>query len=202
MITSLPPQSARPTKPSRPVADPQVAKSSTMASDYRLLGLRPREARIEVIREAVHQAASQVQVDEAARNLGSFDKNGSEVAADDNEQRLTQIAVAGYRLLDPRRRRTLFERVQLLMWTEEELDASCKSMWTHRPVTPKVTIALKPNHRNPAATPVSAVDENKVALELFRSIRQHDRRATAIWIGLAGLTISLTITLALFAYFA
>ena len=201
MISTLPPQSTRPVKPSRPIAGPKAAKSNAMASDYRLLGLRPREARVEVIREAVHQAASQVQVDDAARTLGSVGHSGSDAAPDESEQRLTQIAVAGYRLLDPRRRRTLFERVQLLMWTEEELDASCKSMWASRPVAPKVTIALKPN-RKMVHEPVINADENQVALELFRSIRKNDRRATAIWIGLAGLTISLATTLALFAYFA
>lgn len=200
MITTVPSQPTRSAKPPRPNAILNATKSNSMASDYRLLGLRPREARVEVIREAVHQAASQVQVDDAARALGSIDNNGSDFAADESEQRLTQIAVAGYRLLDPRRRRTLFERVQLLMWTEEELDANCKSMWANRPVAPKVTIALKPNRIK--AMPVSNADESQVALELFRSIRQHDRRATAIWIGLAGLTVSLAITLALFAYFA
>ena len=200
MITTLPPQSARPAKASKPAAGLNATISSVTASDYRLLGLRPREARVEVIREAVQQAASQIQVDDAARTLGSIDNTSIASVEDESEQRLTQVAVAGYRLLDPRRRRTLFERVQLLMWTEEELDASCKSMWANRPVAPTVTIALKPNRIK--AVPVTSTDENQVALELFRSIRQHDRRATAIWIGLAGLTVSLAITLALFAYFA
>lgn len=171
-----------------------------MASDYRLLGLRPREARVEVIREAVQQAASQAQLDDAARTLGDVDNGGDEGALGESQQRLAQIAIAGYRLLDPRRRRTLFERVQLLMFTEEELDASLKSMWAVQPAAPKVTIAIKPTRR--PATTVSNADENQVALELFRSLRQRDRRALALWIGLAGLTASLAITLALFAYFA
>ncbi len=74
-------------------------------------------------------------------------------------------------------------------------------MWANRPVPPKVTIALKP-HRRVASSAVSNADENQVALELFRNIRQRDRRALALWIGLAGLTVSLAVTLAIFAYFA
>ena len=165
MITTLPPQPTRPARSCRTAAALNGTVSSAQASDYRVLGLRPREARVEVIREAVHQAASQIQVDDAARTLGSIDDAATTNVDDESEQRLTQVAVAGYRLLDPRRRRTLFERVQLLMWTEEELDASCKSMWAHRPVAPNVTIALKPNRIK--AVPVTSTDENQVALELF-----------------------------------
>lgn len=214
MITTLPPQTARPPKPSKSLAELDTkTASAALAPDYRLLGLRPREARVEVIREAVHSAASQVQLEHAASSLGQTNASSAESIGSD-EQRLSQIAVAGYRLLDPRRRRTLFERVQLLITSEEDLDTTLKAMWASRPVAPpKVRIALKSSaksSRRSLATSQGATsqgatsddDENQVALELFRDMRKHDRRALALWIGLASLTLSLATTLALFAYFA
>lgn len=209
MITTLPPQTARPPKPSKSLAELDTKTSSAaLAPDYRLLGLRPREARVEVIREAVHSAASQVQLENAASSLGQTDATSTESIGSD-EQRLSQIAVAGYRLLDPRRRRTLFERVQLLITSEEEFDTTLKTMWASRPVAPpKVRIALKSSakssRRSLATSQDTTIqdDENQVALELFRDMRKHDRRALALWIGLASLTLSLATTLALFAYFA
>ena len=196
MITTLPPQTSRPPKTTRSPAASQPA--TLLASDYRLLGLRPREARVEVIREAVQQASNQIQLDQAARILTSAESDESPA---ESQQRLAEVAIAGYRLLDPRRRRTLFERVQLLMWTEEELDATVKSMWTVQPEAPtKVKIALPPARR--AEREESSDDENLVALELFRNLRKRDRRALALWISLAGLTLSLVGALALFALFA
>ncbi len=87
---------------------------------------------MEVIREAVHQAASQLQSHDADSSNSRLNAP-AELLPVANEQRLSEIAVAGYRLLDPRRRRTLFERVQLLMWTEEELDVTLKSLWAIQP---------------------------------------------------------------------
>lgn len=208
MITTLPSQSARPAKPTKSALRSDAPATSILAPDYRLLGLRPREARVEVIREAVHQAASQVQLDNAARSLLEVDSAAAEPAED--EQRLSEIAVAGYRLLDPRRRRTLFERVQLLMWTEEELDANLTSLWSSQPeAPPRVKIALKPapqvrsaSAKADANADAAKDDENQVALELFRSLRQRDRRALALWVGLASLTISLAASLGLFAWLA
>ncbi len=209
MITTLPPQSARSAKPTKSATGLDKKAVAALAPDYRLLGLRPREARVEVIREAVHSAASQVQLENAARSLAQSEAIDSEQAVDgsasiDDEQRLSQIAVAGYRLLDPRRRRTLFERVQLLMTTEEELDATLKTMWASQPVAPpKVRIALKSaNQPSRQTSEPNRDDENQVALELFREMRQRDRRALALWIGIASLTVSLATSLAMFAYFA
>lgn len=212
MITSLPTQPSRPTRQPAATAssaaghDRSAARLST--SDYRLLGLRPREARVEVIRGAVQQAASQVQVEQAARTLEAGDAPGNQ--SGDDEQ-LTQIAVAGYRLLDPRRRRTLFERVQLLMCSEEELDTTVKSLWATQAseptAPPRVRIAInRPRRPTQAGSarpdPGQASNENQVALELFRNIRKRDRRAVALWIGLLSLTASLATALALFATFA
>ncbi len=203
MITTLPPQSARPAKPARTHSGPEPQAAPPLATDFHLLGLRPREARVEVIRQAVHQAASQAQLDSATELL--LKTEAPDTDSSEGEQRLTEIAVAGYRLLDPRRRKTLFERVQLLMWTEEELDTNVTSLWARQPeAPPKVTINLKSRAaRSTNAAPVGEAvveSENQVALELFRSMRERDRRATALWIGLAGLTVSLAVTLAVFAY--
>ncbi len=193
MITTLPPQSARPAKPETPSGLGHKS-NATAASDFRLLGLRPREARVEVIREAVHNAATQVQLDGLARGLENDQPESNE--AQDDSQRLAQIAIAGYRLLDPRRRRTLFERVQLLMWTEEELDTTIKSLWAGKPRSAsKVRIAINTQPRAVQSADTQPENEERVALEVFRSMRTRDRQALALWIGLASLTLSLTATL-------
>lgn len=164
-----------------------------------MLGLRPREARVEVIRQAVQEAANQVQLDTAAQH--SMEAEAPSAREQDDSQRLAQIAIAGYRLLDPRRRRTLFERVQLLMWTEEELDTTIKSLWAGKPEPPpRVKIAIKPPKSVAKTSEHNQESEQRVALEVFRTMRQQDRRALALWIGLASLTLSLTATLALFAW--
>jgi hypothetical protein len=136
------------------------------------------------------------------------------------DSRLAEVAVAGYRLLDPRRRRTLFERVQLLLWTEDDLDGVTGSLWevarTHDgslkanarpslPATARSTAATgTPTSSQPAAAkPVDAsaaprlepvtqlAEETQAALDAFRTLRRRDRRATALWISVAALAISL-----------
>lgn len=190
MITSLPPQPPRSTPP-KAVTGLTRNPTKQLAADYRLLGLRPREARVEVIRDAVHQAARSLHQPSSQEDRGE-------------DGQLTEIAVAGYRLLDPRRRRTLFERVQLLMWTEEELDVNVKSLWSAEvPKPPQLKIAIKPRRASgePSAE-IASDDENQVALELFKNLRKRDRRALALWIGVASITASLATALMLFAFFA
>lgn len=65
---------------------------------FRLLGLRSGESRVEVIRDAA-----------LAMSIGL----SRESQRDNSLQQRQEIAVATYRLLDPRRRRRLVERIQL-----------------------------------------------------------------------------------------
>lgn len=198
MVSSLTAEPAASTTP----------RSSLKASarEFQLLGLRPREARLEVIRRALTDTAGDVKASE--HWVAEDCTTGKRLQHDDG--RLAQVAVAGYRLLDPRRRRTLFERVQLLLWTEEDPEAPTNSLWdtaaADEPNAVQPAPASLPASRSdaaPAAKPIDACsvppvasttqlgEETQAALEVFRSLRSRDRRATALWISVAGLAISL-----------
>ena len=163
--------------------------------EFRLLGLEPREARLDVIRVAVSQAAADAKLD----NAKSSGPNSSGA-------RLTEVAVAGYHLLDPRRRRSQFERIQLLLWPEEEPDGESKPLGRADQSNPLLRSLAGPitrvrarpalNTVSPPAT-TSPHDERQAALAVFKSLRRAGRRAKILWIILAGLTLGFTATLAL-----
>jgi len=177
-----------------------------LASEFRLLGLRPREARLDVIRGAVRETAGDL------KTLAGNHGDGGDIA---------RVAVAGYRLLDPRRRGTLFERVQLLLWNEEEAPASPAPLWQSRTESASEEgSGSSKNHAvpqivalpvgNPVPPPVvrrdsdgwtivERPDETQVALELFRALRSRHRRAMALWVSIAGLAASLLLTAVLVA---
>lgn len=73
-----------------------------LATDFRRLGLDLSEARVAVIRRAARQAASSL-------SAASDRDNPSQAEAE-----LARLATSVYRLLDPRRRELLAERIQLL----------------------------------------------------------------------------------------
>lgn len=91
----------------QPKQDSQAIERS-LGYDYALLGLPAREARVEVIRKAAMNTASRIH--EAA------------IDAEDQDAMLSDLAVSTYRLLDPRRRRRMMERVQLSIYSEEDLE--------------------------------------------------------------------------------
>jgi hypothetical protein len=93
------------------------------APEYRTLGLRPREARLEVIRSAVSTAAS---------HLREEQEQGEQAGDEAGDQQLAAVALAGYRLLDPRRRTNLVERIHLLVATEEEAETTAVPLWKQR----------------------------------------------------------------------
>lgn len=204
-----------------PVASTSTGTTLKATSpEFRLLGLRPREARLEVIRRALKETAGDVKA--AEHWAGEEPVSSRHLRHEDG--RLAQVAVAGYRLLDPRRRRTLFERVQLLLWTEDDVDSPTASLWeaakTDGASTEGVaaaTLAAAANAakataaqatsssaRVPFASTVTPSEETKpseetrVALEVFRTLRSRDRRATALWVSVAALAISLPGAVALF----
>jgi hypothetical protein len=156
--------------------------------------LRPREARLEVIRRALTETAGDVKASEH----WTVEDSSAAKQLPQEDCRLAEVAVAGYRLLDPRRRRTLFERVQLLLWTEDDLDGVSGSLWDVAPVdsekvgkaAPEAAgVTPKPVDGAPPATQLG--EETQAALEAIRSLRRRDRRATALWISVAALAVSL-----------
>lgn len=80
-------------------------RAQSLGYDFALLGLKGREARVDVIRVAAEQTASKI-----PETLG-----GSE-----RVEMLVELAASTYRLLDPRRRKRSMERVQLAMTSENE----------------------------------------------------------------------------------
>ncbi len=78
---------------------------SSLGYDFALLGLKFREARVDVIRHAAEKTAAKIP-DEA--------QGGQRV------EMLAELATATYRLLDPRRRAKPLERIQLSIASEVE----------------------------------------------------------------------------------
>lgn len=171
---------------------------------------------MDVIRRALTETAGDVKASEhwAAEDCSTSNPLQHE------DGRLAQVAVAGYHLLDPRRRRTLFERVQLLLWTEEDLEIPTTHTWDIAPADerssgkqpstaaaapqaaparrPAKPIAAQPTTTQPVVGQVPTADasaqqaeETQAALEVFRSLRSRDRRATALWASVVALAICL-----------
>ncbi len=84
------------------------AVPQSLGYDFALLGLSAHESRVEVIRRAAKQTAARIH----------------DIATDPGEQdsMLTDLANSTYRLLDPRRRDKMLERVQLCVPSELDLD--------------------------------------------------------------------------------
>ena len=81
-------------------------KSGAIADHFRLLGLRRGECRTNVIRSAA-QALS------VSLSYGASPSQGDHLQQSSEDVRRARIAVAAYRLLDPRERADIYERVQL-----------------------------------------------------------------------------------------
>lgn len=82
--------------------------SRSLGYDFALLGLSARESRVEVIRQAAEKTAAKIH--DAATDEAETDSM------------LTDLAASTYRLLDPRKRQKMIERVQLCIHSEQDLD--------------------------------------------------------------------------------
>ncbi|MFO1064488.1 MAG: hypothetical protein U0892_11550 [Pirellulales bacterium] len=124
----------------------------------------------------------------------------------EDDQRVAEVALAGYRLMDPRRRPTLVERVQLLLWSEEELERPTSSLFddasavavelsgiadqtlaTAQPGTRVSELAGSAHNVRKETGRVKAMpiapgepSESEVALDVFRMLQQRDRHASAL----------------------
>jgi hypothetical protein len=120
----------------------------SLGYDYALLGLPAGEARVEVIREAAVQTASRIQ----------------QAAGDPLETTwmLSDLASSTYRLLDPRRRAKMIERVKLSLYSETDLelqkDARRPLLAKHPASPPKLVTrerrhppTVRPNRRDGTA---------------------------------------------------
>jgi hypothetical protein len=82
---------------------PENTRPPLTAADFAVLGLRFSEARTAVIRKAVRQTVRKLRETETE----------SEMDNDDTTANMADVAVATYRVLDPRRRQRFWERLNL-----------------------------------------------------------------------------------------
>jgi hypothetical protein len=88
--------------------------------DFAVLGLSSREARVEAIRDAAQRRAKSIQ-------------GSSELVADQRRDLLGELATSTYRVLDPRRRSKMMERVQLCLLTDCDYELQQRA---HTPFSP------------------------------------------------------------------
>ncbi len=86
--------------------------------DFALLGISTREARVDAIRDAANRRAGRIH-------------SASEMADGDRQDLLSELAVSTYRVLDPRRRSKLMERVQLCLISDLDYERQQNS---HEPL--------------------------------------------------------------------
>lgn len=81
------------------------SRAQALGYDFALLGLKGREARVDVIRIAAERTASRIP---------------DTLEATERVEMLTELAASTYRLLDPRRRHRPMERVLLSLGAEND----------------------------------------------------------------------------------
>jgi hypothetical protein len=88
--------------PSKPASK---SRAQSLGYDFALLGLKGREARVDVIRIAAERTASKIP---------------DTLESSERVEMLTELAASTYRLLDPRRRHRPMERVLLSLGAEND----------------------------------------------------------------------------------
>lgn len=93
---------------------PENTSPPLTAADFAVLGLRFSEARTAVIRKAVRQTVRKLRETETVSDLDH----------DDTASNMADVAVATYRVLDPRRRQRFWERLNLSFGVSFEDDST------------------------------------------------------------------------------
>ena len=107
-------------------------KNDAFVAHFRFLGLSRGECRTNVIRSAAQSMS-------VALNYGGSQYVSDHVQQSADDVRRAKIALAAYRLLDPRERTDLYERVQLCYPIDrDDLDASTESIGKLIDQMPKV----------------------------------------------------------------
>ena len=112
-----------------PASAPKSRAQTSLGYDFALLGLKGREARVDVIRGAAARIASRI-------------PDSLEDA--DRVEMLSELAASTYRLLDPRRRKRPLERVQLSMLTENEPSLATVGRKPLVPVAKPISASVDP----------------------------------------------------------
>ena len=125
-------------------------KLETFADHFRLLGLRNGECRTNIIRSAAQAMSVEL-------SFGRNPEVSDHLQGHSDDSRRARIALAAYRLLDPRERSDIYERVQLCYPIDRdemhEPSASVAKLIdqmpkvtakTHRPISPGVKLMGQP----------------------------------------------------------
>lgn len=128
---------------------PKRFRSNDITAHFRFLGLKRGECRTHVIRSAAQSMSSMLTGSEDHFHTGTADR------------RRAQIAFATYRLLDPRERAAIYERVQLAYPLDRDDDDEVPVMGTlelAKPVAaPAKAKAATPNTTSPKPSTNSVV---------------------------------------------
>jgi hypothetical protein len=129
------------------------SKKESFVNHFRLLGLRRGECRTNVIRSAA-QAMS------VALNYGVNPSVGDHRQHSSDDVRRAKIALAAYRLLDPRERADIYERVQLCYPIDrDDFELPLSSAATLVDQMPKVPAMRRPSNPRVALMGQPLIDE-------------------------------------------
>ncbi len=146
------------------------AVARPLGFDFALLGLKAREARVEVIREAAQNMAARIQ-------------QLPDQPAVERDILLSDLATSTYRLLDPRRRRKPLERIQLSIFSETDFELQQKSREPLLPhLHPFVVAELVQVEANHEAQLREA--KREIVQQLLESSRRDRQRLGAVTISL------------------
>lgn len=101
---------------------PENTNQRLTPEDFAVLGLRFSEARTAVIRKAARQTSRKLRANEIEVDCDS----------DQATANIADVAIATYRILDPRRRRRFWERLNLSMgvcWEDETTERKRVAPW-------------------------------------------------------------------------
>lgn len=152
-----------------PVGDPGWRPT---AADFEMLGVRPQEARLPVIRRAARRTAAP---------LVAASIEGGAATAEDS---LASTLAAAYRLIDPRRRALLTDRISLLhaepaaveapVWWKEGTQQAGQAQVA---VTPGLGAPLEPEvEAPPIGIDSSAVEVHRLTVHWVREAERRSRR--------------------------
>ncbi|QDV27475.1 hypothetical protein [Aureliella helgolandensis] len=167
-----------PSNPTQPTSNTTLHSGpGRLGYDFALLGLNARESRVEVIREAAGRTAARIQQ--------AFPADSKEQA-----ELLSDLATSTYRLLDPRNRERPFERIQLCIVSEGDLELRKGSR------TPLLTEATQ----RVVAEPIPQEASKDAAADSNKHSGKHRRpgqcRIGTIALGALGILVTTTLLMA------
>jgi hypothetical protein len=144
----------------------QKPKKPTLIQCYRALGLKRGECRIDVIRSAATEYVRH-ENHESHLSMSDFDRL---------DERRARVALATYRLLDPRNRTDLYERVQLSCpLNEEEIQQPVADFQS--PLNRNIVVYTPPRSKEPVVNIMNTDVVNRAIEEAKSFGKEQDQNA-------------------------